>query len=217
MGRDAITDMKGFEMGKPVLVCRWRLYNRRLPLENRHMRALLARTVSGEPVATELVAWAKQHIEWTLEQGSAEHPNGVLMLIVDQNGRAAMTVGPFTPLEDTSLTALLHRAERAATEARQTGVAPETIWVAQGDSLLWDPVVGPAASGSSSLIVQLAQTLGLDVRKRDGLADAVANKTIHYTEAFLVSDEHGVVPAIDAMGPHGRRLAQGYVKLLERR
>lgn len=217
MGRDAITDMEGFELGEPALVCRWRLANRRLPLENRHMRALLARTVNGAPVSTELVAWAKQHIEWTLEQGAAEHPNGVLMLIVDKQGRAAMTVGPFAPLEDVSIMSLTHRAERAATEANRTGVAPETLWVISGESMLWDPICRKGFSGAASLVSQLAQTLGMDVRIRDGLVEAVANKAIDYSEAFLVSDEHGVVPAIDATGSFGRRMSQGYQRLLERR
>ena len=80
-GRHA-PDMEGFELGTPALVCRWRLARRRLPLENRHLRALLARTVNERPVSQALVAWAKQHIEWTLEEGSAEHPDGVLMLII---------------------------------------------------------------------------------------------------------------------------------------
>lgn len=217
MGRDAITDMEGFELGEPALVCRWRLANKRLPLENRHMRALLARTVNGAPVSTELVAWAKQHIEWTLEQGAAEHPNGVLMLIVDKEGRAAMTVGPFAPLEDVSVMSLTHRAERAATEASQTGVAPETLWVLSGDSLLWDPICRTGPSGAASLVSQLSQTLGMDVRIWDGLVEAVANKAINYSEVFLVSDEHGIVPAIDAMGSFGKRMAQGYQRLLERR
>ena len=217
MGRDAITDMEGFELGEPALVCRWRLANRRLPLENRHMRALLARTVNGAPVSTELVAWAKQHIEWTLEQGSAEHPNGVLMLIVDKQGRAAMTVGPFAPLEDVSLMSLVHRAERSATEAEQTGVAPETLWAMCEDGLLWDPVCRKGSSGAASLVLQLSQTLGMDVRIKEGLVEAVANEAIDSSEVFLVSDEHGVVPAMDAAGPFGRRLAQGYQRLLERR
>ena len=217
MGRDAITDMEGFELGEPALVCRWRLANKRLPLENRHMRALLARTVNGAPVSTELVAWAKQHIEWTLEQGAAEYPNGVLMLIVDKEGRAAMTVGPFAPLKDVSVMSLTHRAERAAMEAGKTGVAPETLWVLSGDSLLWDPVRRTGPSGAASLVSQLSQTLGMDVRIWDGLVEAVANKAINYSEVFLVSDEHGIVPAIDAMGSFGKRMAQGYQRLLERR
>jgi hypothetical protein len=217
MGRDAITDMKGFELGKPVLVCRWRLYNRRLPLENRHMRALLARTVNGARVTTELVAWAKQHIEWNLEQGAVEHPDGTLMLIVDVQGRAAMTVGPYVRLGDETVLGLARRAERAGDEAAQTGVAPETLWVAQKGVLVRDDGEAWTPSGANSLVVQLTQVLGIEVRERAGLAEGVLTGAVPYDEAFLVSDEHGVVPASDAGGSFGERLASGYQKLLEHR
>ena len=205
MGRDNIVDMEGFELGDPALVCRWRLANRRLPLENRHMRALLARTIDGERVTTELVAWAKQHIEWTLEQGSAEHPDGTLMLIVDVQGRAAMTVGPYAPLEDETARGLARRAERASDEASHTGVAPETLWISRN------------ASGATSLIEQLTQVLGIETHEREGLAEGVLTGSVSYDEVFLVSDEHGVVPASDATGKFGEKLAGGYQKLLEHR
>ena len=118
-------DREGFELKKPVLVCRWRLSHRRLPLKNRHMRALLARTVNGRPVDQPLAAWVKQHIEWTLDKGASEHPDGVLLFVIDAEGQAAMAVGPYASLEDTSLAALVSRAARARQEAMQTGVSPE--------------------------------------------------------------------------------------------
>lgn len=216
MAHSEITDMSGFELGVPALICRWRLSHGRLPLTNRHMRALLARTVNGQRVTTELVAWAKQHIEWTLQQGSAEYPDGVLMLIVDTQGKAAMTAGSYLPLEDVSVSGLMRRAQRATDEGAKTGVAPETLWVAQGDTFLWDQGDDCAASGTASLVVQLAKTLGIDVNRYEGLIDAIKAKTVAYDEAFLVSDEHGVVPAADAAGNHGQRMAQGYQRLLER-
>ena len=217
MGRDNIIDMDGFELGDPALVCRWRLANRRLPLENRHMRALLARTIGGERVAPELVAWAKQHIEWTLEQGSAAHPNGTLMLIVDVQGRAAMTVGPYVPLEDVTIRGLARRAERAGDEASQTGVAPETLWIGHNGALVYDCGEGCMPSGATSLVEQLTQVLGIETREREGLAEGVLTGSIPYDEVFLVSDEHGVTPASDATGKFGERLASGYEKLLEHR
>lgn len=217
MGRDNIVDMEGFELGDPALVCRWRLANRRLPLENRHMRALLARTIDGERVTTELVAWAKQHIEWTLEQGSAEHPDGTLMLIVDVQGRAAMTVGPYAPLEDETARGLARRAERASDEASHTGVAPETLWISRNDVLVRDWGDGWKSSGATSLIEQLTQVLGIETHEREGLAEGVLTGSVSYDEVFLVSDEHGVVPASDAMGKFGEKLAGGYQKLLEHR
>jgi hypothetical protein len=111
---------EGFELGAPALVCRWRLAGGALPLANRHLRALAQRTVTGKLVSPELVAWAKQHIEQTLWRGSLEHPEGVLMLIIDREGRAAMTVGPYTPLEDMTIRGLARRSKRAADEAFQT-------------------------------------------------------------------------------------------------
>lgn len=212
-----IRDMDGFELGKPALVCRWRLANRGLPLENRHMRALLARMVNDAKVTNELVAWAKQHIEWTLAEGSAEQPDGVLLLIIDEQGRAAMTVGPYAPLDDMTLRGLARRGERAADEGRSTGVAPEVLWGVRDDTLLYDWPEGFTPSGASSLVAQLAQTLGLPMRRHEGLAGEVLSDTVLLDEAFLVSDEHGIVAATDATGPHGLRFASGYQRLLEKR
>ena len=48
-----------FELGEPVLVCRWRLAGGKLPLENRHLRALSRRVVLGRAVTSQLVGWAK--------------------------------------------------------------------------------------------------------------------------------------------------------------
>ena len=70
-----------FALGTPALVCRWRLADRTLPLENRHLRALSRRVVDDAPVSPQLVAWAKQHIEWTLGSGASRYPDGVLMVI----------------------------------------------------------------------------------------------------------------------------------------
>ena len=42
--------MDEFRLGEPALVCRWRLANRKLPMENRHLRALAGRTVNGKRV-----------------------------------------------------------------------------------------------------------------------------------------------------------------------
>lgn len=210
-----ISDMTNFELGKPALVCRWRLYRRRLPLANRHLRALLARRLDGEPVTKALVAWAKQHIEWTLEEGSGAYPDGVLALIVDQEGRAAMTVGPYEPLEDTMLAGLARRARKARDEAAATGVAPETLWVADGPRLLWNGEQAETESGATSLVVQLARTLGIEVARKDDLLDALRTGALMAQDAFLVSDEHGIVPAQDACGPHGTRMAQGYQRLLD--
>ncbi len=205
----------GFELGTPALVCRWRLANRTLPLENRHLRALAARSVSGAPVSTQLVAWAKQHIEWTLAEGSAPHPNGVLMLVMDIEGRAAMSVGPYDLLASASAADLAARAVAAAHEARVTGVAPEALWAVRAGSLVCgaDPDWRP--SGIDSLVTDLAKTLGVPVCHDPLLAADVLDGEKSLDELFLASDEHGIVPAAGLAGPHARRLADGYAKLLE--
>ena len=209
-------EMEGFSLGKPALVCRWRLSGARLPMTNRHMRALGARRIHGDEIPVELVAWAKQHVEWTLGVGAADNPDGVLMLIVDDTGQAAMTVGPYQPLRVTSLTALAERAVEAAREARSTGVAPEELWAVRGDTLYWGAVEDAAPSASSTLVRDLLRTLGIPATRYEGLADAVLAGDTAFAEAFLVSDEYGVVPASDRTGRMGDKLAGGYERLLER-
>ncbi|MCH3942940.1 MAG: hypothetical protein LKE37_04520 [Atopobiaceae bacterium] len=201
-----------FQPGAPVLVCRWRLANRCLPLENRHLRALAARRVCGEPVSQNLLAWAKQHIEWNLETGAVEHPDGVLMLVVDDKGQAAMSVGEYVPLPNASAIALAARASSSLAEADASGVAPETLWAVRGDTLVAGVAVGQPLSGAASLVVGLAETVGTPVARDGGLSLAAPTDS---SELFLVSDEHGIVPASDAPGPHSATLATGYQRLLD--
>lgn len=204
-----------FALGTPALVCRWRLADRTLPLENRHLRALSRRVVDDAPVSPQLVAWAKQHIEWTLGSGASRYPDGVLMVIVDDAGRAAMTVGPYEPLSVTTVSALAERALRSAVEALGTGVAPESLWVVRGDRLVCGTSGDLPSSGAASLVRDLARTLGVSVSNEEALARSVMDGAADFDEAFLVSDEHGVIPASDAPGPRSRRLADGYARLLD--
>ena len=205
-----------FMLGKPAIVCRWRLSNKTLPLENRHLRALGARHTSTRRVQKELVAWAKQHIEWTLGDGAAANPDGVLMMIVDTEGRAAMSVGPYEELEDTRLAALCARADLARREAEEVGVAPEALWLASEGTLIREGAPGMVPAGAVSLVTDLAKTMGIHIKYVDDLLEKVQGRRIDFDEAFLVSDEHGVVPASDYPGPEGRRFSEGYERLLER-
>lgn len=208
-------DTGNFMLGRPALVCRWRMSGGVLPMENRHLRALAARTVNGERVSQGLVAWAKQHIEWTLAEGSREHPDGVLMLIVDETGQAAMTVGPYEPLADTTLGAILRRVGDAQDEEAVTGVAPESLWLVRGKVLLHSGVAGRQASGACSLVEDLAHTMGIACMRRERLADEVARRLEPFDEAFLVSDEHGVVGIEGWAGDRARRFEGAYQRLLE--
>ena len=162
-----------FTLGRPVLVCRWRLASGKLPMENRHLRALSKRVVNGRAVSTQLVAWAKQHIEWTLQDGSARNPDGVLMLVLDDKGQAAMTVGPYVPLETPTASVLANRALEASREAEETGVAPETLWVVRGDTLVCGMDASADASGAVTLVRGLANTVGIAVACEEGVAQGL--------------------------------------------
>ena len=210
-----------FQLAEPALVCRWRMASRQVPLLNRHIRALSRRAVNGLPLTRNMLAWAKQHVEWSLAEGTYEDPNGVLMLVVDVDGNAAMTVGPYEPLPETGIEALLGRARRARAEQGETGVAPELLCAVRDGALelAADPV--EPLSGSADLLEQLARTLGRDVRRAGGGA---AESLAHAGAALLVSDEHGVVVADESLatGPEGdvefaRELARGVSRLFEGR
>ena len=212
---DAHAQAGDFELGRPALVCRWRLSNRDVPMVNRHLRALGARFVNGSPVSPQLVAWAKQHIEWTLSSGASRYPDGTLMIIVDERGQAAMTVGPYEPLETPTASVLAQRAARAGLEAESTGVAPETLWLVRDNELVWGIGADEAPSGTATLVCDLARTTGITVVRQTCLPRALLDGDAVYDEVFLVSDEHGIVPALDAGGPRSKRLAGGYAKLLD--
>lgn len=215
MAPDTSHTQEDFELGTPALVCRWRLSNQRLPMANRHLRALGWRVVNGSTLPTELVAWAKQHVEWTLEDGSAAHPDGVLMLVVDEQGRAAMTVGPFEELPRTALNDLVQRALLSLREAAETGVAPESLWAVEGGSLVCGLSSDLHHAGATSLVFDLAHTLGIPVRVDGELVNRIRSGVEALDEAFLVSDEFGVVPASNVAGELSRKLAASYQKLLD--
>ena len=209
-------EQEGFELGTPALVCRWRLSGGMLPIPNRHLRALAALSLDCVPVSTQLIAWAKQHIEWTLADGTRRDPDGVLMLVVDDSGRAAMSCGPYEVPLATSVSSLAERARRSQVEATETGVAPETLWLVRGGTLACGAGPDSTASGVTSLIGDLAATLGIPVVREEGLVDSVIAGAAAYDEAFLVSAEHGVVVASDAPGEMSERFAGGYARLMEK-
>ncbi len=206
----------GFRLGTPSLVCRWRLASRKLPLANRHLRALGQRSLNGESLSTQLVAWAKQHIEWTLSEGAGAYPNGVLMIIVDEDGQAAMTIGPYEELEVATASALAQRALNASVEGGETGVSPESLWLFHDGEFIWG--IGPdeRPSGAATLMNDLAETCGYPVVRRELLAEDFLAGEVDYEEVLLVSDEHGIVAASDATGSRSERFVKGYATLLEK-
>ena len=178
-------------------------------MENRHLRALSARHINGSQITVELVAWAKQHIEWTLMDGATAEPNGVLMIIVDTDGRAAMSVGPYTKLHAVDTATLVKRATLSRREANRTGVAPETLWMVSSKQLIVAANEDEQLSGAASLIVDLAQARHINVVFNGNVADAYDAEG-----AFLASDEHGIVPATDHTDMISKMFAKDYERLL---
>lgn len=207
--------MDDFKLENPALVCRWRLATGRLPLRSRHLRALGARTVSGKTLPKPLLSWVQQHLEWSLEEGSRVYHDGVLMLVVDDQGRAAMSAGPYKPLEKRSANDLIARATDARTEAQTTGVAPEELWVVEDEVLTCARFGEPA--GCASLVGDLARTVGYTVvEDEELLARVVREGFAPNSEVFLASDEHGVVVAGDRGGDLSSRFEGSYVTLVNK-
>lgn len=185
-----------FELAEPALVCRWRMSRRQVPLINRHIRALSQRVVNGAPLTTNMLSWAKQHVEWSLAAGEYEDPNGVLMLVIDVNGDALMSVGPYEPLADTSRKALVARAAEARIEAAHTNVAPELLAVIAPDGRVrLAAMPGEPLCGAATLVEQLAGTCGhaVDRMLREGARVESVASSEEGAAVVLISDEHGVV------------------------
>lgn len=221
-----------FRLENPVLVCRWRMASKHVPLLNRHMRALSQRRIKGEPLSLNLISWAKQHIEWSLAEGDYEQTNGVLMLVVDEEGHAAMSVGDYEPLVQTDAQALAIRAAEARREAAETGVAPEVICALKDNETAPTTTLVVAAStqehscGTLTLVEQLAKTRGLEVdyvldapeptHESNESASQVLLDVLGKGPCFLVSDEHGIVPAAGSEHAFITLAAQGLQTLYDR-
>ncbi len=198
-----------FELAAPALVCRWRMARRAVPMLNRHIRALSQRVVNGAPLTTNMLSWAKQHVEWSLAAGDYRDSNGVLMLVIDVNGDALMSVGPYEPLADRSRGALAARAAQGRREQSQTAVAPELMGAVMGDGrVLVLAAPDERLCGAATLVEQLVTTqareavraLGDGADFEDALAAIDADPD---AAAFLISDEHGVV--VEDGGPSSAR------------
>ena len=153
-----------FELNEPALICRWRMAGRHIPMLNRHIRALSQRTVGEGPLGRNLLSWVKQHIEWSLAEDASVDPDGVLMVVIDVDGRAAMSVGAYEPLADRSSGALEARAADARREADATGVAPETLCLLRSGELVIGASDEGFLCGTMTFVEQLARTRGLAVR-----------------------------------------------------
>ena len=215
MDQEELKAAQKFELDNPELVCRWRLAGGALPLDNRHLRALSRRIVAQKEVSPHLIAWAKQHIEGTLKEGSQEYPDGVLMILLESNGQAVMTVGPYQSLEERSVLSLAGRARISQREEQQTRCAPEVLGLVKDGRIIVGITEESIQSGATSLVLDLAQTLHEPIEFNPDVVAQVFDGTVEFDEAFLTSDEHGIVCASDAEGQIGERFLFGYKKLCE--
>ena len=215
MDQEELKVAQKFEFDNPELVCRWRLAGGALPLDNRHLRALSRRIVAQKEASPHLIAWAKQHIEGTLKEGSQEYPDGVLMILLESNGQAVMTVGPYQSLEERSVLSLAGRARISQREEQQTHCAPEVLWLVKDGRIIVGITEESVQSGATSLVLDLAQTLHEPIEFNPDVVAQVFDGTVEFDEAFLTSDEHGIVCASDAEGQIGERFLFDYKKLCE--
>lgn len=214
--RDRRPQSSGATLGEAAFICRWRLVDGVLPLKARHLRALGYRSVAGASITKQHVAWASEHIDWTLYEGAKQFPDGVLIVYVDFDLQMGMGVRAFEPLKRKSANDLLVRAERSQIEAINIGVSPEDLWVLR-DGILWRGWTNPSReSGVASLMKDLCRTLGTPTRLSETLLEECTKGGFTpRDEVFLASDEYGIVAAPDHSGPHVERYVEYYEKLLE--
>ena len=189
----------GFELGEPALVCdgasRSGAYRFSTVISARWQRAAFR----GAPVGHGLLSWAKQHVEWSLADDTtvAVPDDGVLMLVIDTAGQAAMSTGPYERLASTAREALIYRALDAHREADRTGVAPEVLAAHRAGALVLGVGAEDPLAGVASLAAQLAEARGVRIERDPALPyRALAGACVG--ALLLLSDEHGVVAAGDA-------------------
>lgn len=133
------------------------------------------------------------------------------MLVVDSEGRAAMTIGPYIRPNATK-DELLRRAALSLTEAKECGVAPEVLWAKTRDGEILYQLPNTAyAGGLTQLVEDLLKTKGFMPLRKDEIDSA------DVAEFFLVSDEHGIVVPDKMESELAESLQADYLKLCETR
>ena len=126
-----------------------------------------------------------------------------------------MTVGPYQSLEERSVLSLAGRARISQREEQQTHCAPEVLWLVKDGRIIVGITEESVQSGATSLVLDLAQTLHEPIEFNPDVVAQVFDGTVEFDEAFLTSDEHGIVCASDAEGQIGERFLFDYKKLCE--
>lgn len=207
MDRELETQLREHIQKNPSLSLRWRIASRDLPLKQRYYRSLREYGLSNG-----VISWVIQHVEWTLPEGSLQEPSGVLTLEFDQKGRACMDLQPYKKIIDTSAEGLFTYAEERGTHAHE-GIDSEVMWTADENALYVWTDKKAALSAANSLIYDLARQKAYKLVYMLPDYDKFVEQIKGGAEAFLVSDEHGVVQAKDAQGNQGAFFVSCWEKL----
>jgi len=186
-------------MDDEKLVLRWRIHEGRLPLRQRHIRALGALEL---PEA--LVGWVLERLDWAVMNMLGPGSEAVLVVELDRAREARMSLAEVAPPPSLGAGDLVE--EQGFVLGAAVGAEPLAgdVWLELDGALAAS--TPEVTSGTGTLGLDVARTLGIPCEV--GLQPlAVARQAAEAGRAFLLSDEFGFVPigaAPAASGPAAR-------------
>jgi hypothetical protein len=174
------------------LTLRWRVHEGRIPLRQRHLRALKALNLPDP-----LTAWLLQRLEWATDSLLNKEEEGVLVLSIDPEKDVVVSLDA---VQDKPILTSEHLVieDGFVTGVRHEGAPLEgSVWFEYEGVLHASCEKLTAATGT--LVRDLAQTLGLPVEicPQRGAAPP-ASPAPPATAVFFISDEFGFVPIHDS-------------------
>ena len=181
---------------------RWRLADGGLPMRERHLRSLASMGV-GAPMQS----WIRTRLEYVLENHAPIHPNGVLCLRMDPEGKTEMVVEPLGTVPT------LTEADLVIKDDFITGASvPGVVWV-MGEKLAIASVDNEELiSATATTMRDLAETLSMQVEEGAVLAEDAFAEGV---EIFVTSDEFGILPIEGHSGATTDRFTKLLNKLLK--
>ena len=194
------------------ITLRWRIHDGKLPLRQRHMRAL-----SRLDLPDALMAWVHERLEWAMINMLTSGSEAVLVLGIDSATEVQLS------LEDIRKKPILESADLMVHGDTVTGVYSDgqpiagDIWIEQNGVLV--SCVSDVFTATSTLCRDLATTLGFEVEIGQQ-PFPVVQKAAGRGQAFVVSDEFGFLPissqgkgATEAEGTITKRMREAFEKL----
>lgn len=167
-----------------VIVVSWRLSRGRLPLTDRHLKALTERGVGSA-----LHAWLKSRLEWSLVNDTIGFADGVLRMTIDPQGDVNIAVLELPSAPESEDLALV-RVDGRIEDGRNA-----SVWVRSGQKVATPTVPSATPRGTRTFVRDLATTLGYTFEER-----VISEEELESAdEAFLVHDVFGVIE-LDARG-----------------